>query len=267
MNEPQLDILTSPINTPTIKNAKILFLTSLASVIVVGSLMQKYNFWIGLSLTEILLILLPTVVFIVKGKFSPRLVLRLNYPGFVALLIGVVLGLCVWPLGLWIQINLLNLFSSKSYDIFSVVSEIRNSNMVYRLLVMGFLGSICEETLFRGYIQTAIENNLGVKQSILWTTILFSVYHLVPTTMIALLPMALLMCWICWKFNSIFPAMLIHFSNNFLAPYLFIQCGTITLGWFHIIMIGCSLLIIITLFMTKTLTPADNHNYGVRSLL
>ncbi len=251
MNEPEANIAANPIKIPTIQNAKNLFLISLASVALMGGLMQKYNFWIGLSLREILLILLPTLVFMIKGKFSPRRVLRLNYPGLTALLIGVMLGLCVWPLGLWIQINLINLFSSKSPNILSALSEIRNSNMVYRLLVMGILACFCEEILFRGYLQTAIENKLGVKQSILWTSVLFSVYHLVPATMIAILPSALLMCWICWKFNSIFPAMLIHFSNNFLAPYLYVKYVPETIPWFNTIMIGAVFLIIIITLQQK----------------
>lgn len=251
---------THPTDIPTIHSAKNLFLISLVFVSVLGSLMQKYNFWIGLSLTEILLILIPTIAFIVKGKFSPQLVLRLNNPGFFALAIGVMLGLCVWPLGLWIHVNFINLFSSESHNIIGVISEIRHSNMLYRLFVMGFLASICEETLFRGYLQSAIEKTLGVKRSILWTSILFAVYHLNPTTMIAVLPSALLMGWICWKFNSIFPAILLHFSNNFFAPYLFIQKETITCGWFYFIMICCGFLIIMALFTIKAFKTSELTN-------
>lgn len=255
---------TNLTDIPTIQSAKNLFLISLVFVSVLGSLMQKYNFWIGLSLNGILLILIPTIAFIVKDKFSPQLVLRLNYQGFYALVTGVVLGLCVWPLGLWIQANLINIFSSESHNILGAISEIRHSNMPYRLFVMGFLVGIYEETLFRGYLQSAIEKTLGVKHSILWTSILFAIYHLNLTTMIAVLPSALLMGWICWKFNSIFPAILLYFSNNFLTPYLFIQKVTITPGWFYFIMICCGFLIIIAFFTIKAIKTSELTNHRLK---
>lgn len=251
MNEPSPGVSAIDKNIPSIRDAKNLFLISLILVAFAGGAIQRYDFWIGLSLTEILFILVPTALFLAKGKFSPRLALRLNYPGFAALLVGVLLGLCVWPFGLWIQTRLLALFSPGSYNILSALSEIRQVNLVYRLLVMGVLASICEETLFRGYLQTAVENKLGAKQGILWTAILFSVYHLVPTSMVAVLPGALLMSWACWRFNSIFPAVLVHFSNNFLAPYLYMRFGQITFEWFYIALAISAIVIAFTLFVTK----------------
>lgn len=260
MNNNQKDIVTSTINSPSIKNVKNLFILSLILVAVFGNILQKINFWLGLSLTETLLILLPTVIFIYKGKFSPRLVLRLNYPGIIPLLIGIIIGICVWPLGFIIQINLLNLFSSASYDIMNMISEISHSNMIYRLIILGFLAGICEEILFRGYIQTAIENKFGIKKGIIWTTILFSVFHLEPVRIIAVLPIALLMSWTCWKFNSIFPAILIHFSNNFLAPYIFSNYEPSTLRLFYLVTIICGLFIFIIFLFANNLVLKNYNN-------
>jgi uncharacterized protein len=252
--------ITACSDKPSIKNAKLLFIITVTLIIFIGSSIQHFNFWIGLALTEIVLILIPTIIFIVKGKLSPKSVLRLNYPGINALLLGLLFGLLVWPLGLWIQINLINLFSSKNYDILIIVSEIKTSNLLNRFLVLGVLASICEETLFRGYIFSAFENKLGVKYSILWITLLFSCYHLVPTTIIATLPLSFLLCWICWRFNSIFPAIILHFTNNFLSPFLFVKSGINSKIIFNpIILISCGILIgfIMLMFKTKKIMPAN----------
>lgn len=69
--------------------------------------------------------------------------------------------------------------------------------MLYRFLILGILASVCEEFLFRGNIQTVFEAHLGVKKSIIWTSIMFSVFHLDPATIIALLLFSFLITWIC----------------------------------------------------------------------
>ena len=121
--------------------------------------------------------------------------------------------------------------------------------MFYRFLVMGVFAAICEEFLFRGYIQSAFEHNMGVRRSIIWTAILFSIYHLDPTTILALFPLSLLLTWVCWKFNSIVPAIALHFSNNFLAVFLFSKLTYPNLEFFYFLMIASLLILLLILFL------------------
>lgn len=208
---------------PSVKSAKLLFFITILSVIVVGSAMQYFHFWIGLALTEVLLILIPVLIFIYRNKHSFKSALRLNNPGIFSVILAILTGLLIWPISFWIHIKIQNIFFSGVSDLKIALFQLSNINFLHRFIVMGVLASICEEFLFRGYIQTALEAKFTKFKSILWTTLLFSLFHLDPRTIIATLPISFLLSSFCWRFNSIYPAIIIHFTNNFLAPYLFVK--------------------------------------------
>jgi uncharacterized protein len=84
-------------------------------------------------------------------------------------------------------------------------------------LAVGITPAVCEEILFRGYIQTRLTKALPVWIGILFSSILFSVYHLDPVHIIAVFPMGMYLGWVSYRSGSLFPAMLGHFVNNFIS--------------------------------------------------
>jgi hypothetical protein len=95
----------------TVKSARNLFLLTIGLVIIVGGIAQYYNKWLGLTLTEILLILTPVLIFIYKRKLPFKNTLRLNHKGMtVPVIVTIILGILVWPIGIWAQLNLMELF-------------------------------------------------------------------------------------------------------------------------------------------------------------
>jgi membrane protease YdiL (CAAX protease family) len=99
-----------------------------------------------------------------------------------------------------------------------VVAFLENPGMlVPSLLMIALAPAICEELLFRGYIQRQFERSVGIDWSIALSGILFGVYHLQPTKV---LPLALLGCYfafLTWRSGSLLPAMVAHFCQNALA--------------------------------------------------
>ena len=99
-----------------------------------------------------------------------------------------------------------------------VVAFLENPKMlVPSLLMIAVTPAICEELLFRGYIQRQFERSAGIDWSIALSGILFGVYHLQPTKV---LPLALLGCYfafLTWRSGSLVPAMVAHFCQNALA--------------------------------------------------
>jgi uncharacterized protein len=82
------------------------------------------------------------------------------------------------------------------------------------LIHVGLVPSICEEVLFRGYFQRAIEKSWGIWAAIIIGGLLFGIYHIRLTQVIPLALIGMLLAWIVWKSGSLYPAMAGHFVNN-----------------------------------------------------
>ncbi len=82
------------------------------------------------------------------------------------------------------------------------------------LIHVGLVPSICEEVLFRGYFQRALEKSWGIWAAIIIGGLLFGIYHVRLTQVIPLAVIGMLLAWIVWKSDSLFPAMAGHFVNN-----------------------------------------------------
>lgn len=82
------------------------------------------------------------------------------------------------------------------------------------LLNIGFVPAICEELLFRGYIQSLFKRSIGVAGALIIPGILFGLYHLKLTQVIPLSLIGILLAWITYKSDSLYPAMLAHLVNN-----------------------------------------------------
>jgi membrane protease YdiL (CAAX protease family) len=80
--------------------------------------------------------------------------------------------------------------------------------------------AICEEILFRGYIQRQAERSLGAWGGILFSGIIFGFYHLRLTQAIPLSLLGIYMAWLTWQTRSLWPAILVHFINNTFAAVL-----------------------------------------------
>lgn len=82
---------------------------------------------------------------------------------------------------------------------------------------IGITPAICEEILFRGYIQTRLTKALPVPVGIFIASSLFAVYHMDPVHIVAVFPLGLYLGWVSYRSGSLFPAMMGHFVNNFLS--------------------------------------------------
>ena len=82
---------------------------------------------------------------------------------------------------------------------------------------IGLTPAICEELLFRGYIQTRLTGRWMPAVGIVISSVLFAAYHMDPIHAVSVLPLGLFLGTVAYRANSIGPAMLGHFVNNFFA--------------------------------------------------
>jgi hypothetical protein len=91
------------------------------------------------------------------------------------------------------------------------------------VFVIALTPAICEEFMFRGLILSNLQKLGGVKIPVIFTGLLFAIFHFHPFNLIPLIILGIFISYIAFYSNSIIPAVMVHFLNNFmsaLAVYL-----------------------------------------------
>ncbi len=92
-----------------------------------------------------------------------------------------------------------------------------DTSVLFNLLVLALTPALCEEVLFRGYVQRQAERGMGVTGGILFSGIVFGLYHLRFSQILPLCLLGLFLAYLVWRTGSLWPAIVVHFANNALA--------------------------------------------------
>lgn len=99
-----------------------------------------------------------------------------------------------------------------------------------RSIVVGAISpAICEEFLFRGYLQRSLEERLAPKYAILISALIFAGVHLNLVDLVGLIMLGMLLGYMAYSSKSILPSILIHFANNFIAVIFIFITGIFNL--------------------------------------
>lgn len=109
---------------------------------------------------------------------------------------------------------------------YSQLMRIENGfDVVIVIAVVAVTPAICEEVMFRGYIQRSFELRFKKFGGALITALFFGLYHFNPFALIPLITLGLYFGYAAYKTDSIFTAIILHFINNFMATILIIIFG------------------------------------------
>jgi ABC-2 type transport system permease protein/sodium transport system permease protein len=149
----------------------------------------------------------------------------LRRPRFTALLSAIVLGVSLWPLAF--ELYFLNeALGIKGFHLsqFEAAREIARTlrELPWPLLVtaIGIVPGICEEYFFRGMLFGALRQTLSARSTILWTAVVFGLFHVVsgnaflPERFLTSACLGLVLGWVRWKSDSIVPSMVLHSIHN-----------------------------------------------------
>ena len=141
-----------------------------------------------------------------------------------------------WPLWGWlaaaVATPLVGLVSSLVVGLFMNESEsLKEMSSIFRdhgasgfliplALMIGATPAICEEFLFRGYIQTRLTGIMHPIYGILIASFVFAAFHMDPVHVVAVFPMGVFLGFVSWRSGSLVPAMLGHFVNNVISVVL-----------------------------------------------
>ncbi|HOJ11649.1 MAG TPA: type II CAAX endopeptidase family protein [Clostridiales bacterium] len=176
---------------------------------------QHKNFYLGVLATEIILIMLPPLIALFIFKYDIKKVLRLNKIGVINLLL--IFCIMVFSIPVVGAFNLANLWLVKYIFGKAVLVQPPIASgyggLLLSVLVVGVSAGVCEEVLFRGFIQRGLEK-FGAGTSILISAFLFSIMHVQFEKLFGTFLLGTLIGFIVYRTNSLYGGIFAHFVNN-----------------------------------------------------
>jgi len=196
---------------------------------------------------QILFILLPALLFTKWFYRDVTTILRVRIPKVREILLFT-LGIIILTPLLQNYLYIQNYFIeelAKNYDFINSAKTILDKfnkliektygdilaakNVLEGILVVGVIAlipALCEEVMFRGFIQRSFEFKLKPVWAALITAVFFGAYHFNFYGMIPLIALGFYFGFAAYMSNSIFVPIVLHFLNNFTAILLFFIFGS-----------------------------------------
>lgn len=181
-----------------------------------GSTAVKMDIRFLLVATQYLLILGPVVLAVWLLKLPAKEALALRWPGWQPIAGAVMVGLGAGAAAS-LTLRLLPPPESLAKALQKVMLLDRvDIPMAWILFAASISPGICEELLFRGFIQGSFRK-LGMGVSIVLSAFLFAVAHASIYRMMPVMLLGMAIGWLFWHSRSVLPGMVAHALNNGLA--------------------------------------------------
>lgn len=192
----------------------VFYFIMMMTLVSLGGLLQLKLGVRGLFLTQVLLIMLPSIALIqflnldYKNLFPIKKVKLIDTVGaigfwfIVLMLVGIISS---------IQ---LKLFPSQLKDLELLNKFMLDTKLWEKILIFSLTPAICEEILFRGLIFGSLKEKMDMKYAIILSGFLFGLFHLYPGKILSTALLGMLFAYVVAKTGSIITAMILHFINN-----------------------------------------------------
>lgn len=148
---------------------------------------------------------------------------KFNKIGFLPIVFAILIGLCAFILNTFIVSFFRNIITFCGYENIPVIStsgSVDYSLFSFLIEVVGsaLLPAICEETANRGLLLNGL-SSMGITRALLISSVFFGLMHMNINQFFYATILGFLIGLSVVVSKSIYPAMIIHFMNNFLATY------------------------------------------------
>jgi hypothetical protein len=181
-------------------------------------MLNRATFTLNLLVPQLSLIVLPIIAACLLPA-GPRRSLKLvrgNWPiwawvcvGLATPLVGSLLSLLMTP------------FMDDSEALKTMTETFRHHGtggfLIPLAMLIGITPSICEEILFRGFLQPRLTRLMPPALGVILASLAFAIMHMDPVHVIAVFPLGLWLGFISYQSGSLFPAMIAHLVNNVLS--------------------------------------------------
>jgi sodium transport system permease protein len=133
---------------------------------------------------------------------------------------ALLLGLSLWPLAH--ELVILSGLADAALLSKEVQQHAAGLRLVSPMLLVASVGlapAICEEWFFRGYLLGAIRQRTSAWSAILLTAIVFALFHVFSSVVLAVrflpsLSLGIVLGWVCWRTRSVLPGIVLHAVHN-----------------------------------------------------
>ncbi len=195
---------------------------------------------------QILFMLLPALLFSKWFYLDVSAVIRTRVPSwkeFALFGIGIIILTPLLQYFITVQNYFIDIWAESSPFIHSIKSALDSLNDLVEktygnlltahnfyeallvILVVAVVPAVCEETMFRGFIQKSFELKIKPVWAALITAVFFGIYHFNPYGMIPLIVLGFYFGFAAYMSNSILVPMSLHFTNNFIAIMVYFLIG------------------------------------------
>ena len=141
----------------------------------------------------------------------------------VSILISILIGCLCYFLNISIASFFSTIIKFCGYESAPTTAISANSNysvsaFIISVITVAVLPAICEETAHRGLLLKGF-STLGIKKSIIFSSLLFGLMHLNINQFFYATVLGFIIALTAIISKNIFPAIIIHFMNNFLSVY------------------------------------------------
>lgn len=202
---------------PSILGTNILYLIIALLLITLGAKVQSREVYTGLLITEYVIVLIPTLLYLKFNGYSIKEVLRLNRISLKQSIYIIFIVILSYPVAIFFNfIGIIML--SKFGQILPNTVPIPTSTDEFLLsfFIIALTPGICEEAMFRGLVMNSYES-LGMKKAVIYSAILFGMFHFNVQNLLGPIFLGIIFGIIALKTDSLFSTMLGHSINNTIA--------------------------------------------------
>jgi len=188
--------------------------TKLSTIKELGPIARVY-------IIQLVLIFSPCIIFLYFWKYDIKEILRIRRFSIVTILIAILLGLSGMVVTMQMSAlqNIIFPFPSAEKVLGPLLDILKAKNglldFIIKFSMIAFLPALCEETLFRGVLQSTLEKHLKNKlHAIVFTAVVFGLFHMSPYRFIPTMIIGLYLGYLAQRSKSIFPGMMVHAINN-----------------------------------------------------
>lgn len=172
-----------------------------------------------------IMFLVPFLFYMLLEKKKPKETfqnLGFKKIGSKAILYSFLIGLIAFVLNIAVSSIFNGIINSFGYETGSSSSTFDGSmlNFVISVVCTAILPAICEEFIHRGLLMRGLFSSVSVKHALVISSLCFGLMHLNIVQVFYATILGLLIGFVSIVGKSIYPAMIIHFVNNFMNVYL-----------------------------------------------
>lgn len=178
-----------------------------------GDEQRLYDFYVSPIIT-FMAILLPTIFYFLITKKDFKSILRLHPVKLKHVFALIIIGVSVQFIGIFLNLLVIYFLQPFGKVLYSSPTIPKNiSELLYLILIIGLIPSICEELFARGILMKGYEK-FGVKAAIIISSLLFAIIHYKLTNFIFPFFLGLVLGYVVYRTDSVISGIIVHFVSN-----------------------------------------------------